>query len=235
VGTLHLVLAESALELVPEELWSHPAVAKSARARNKRPGELLLEDTFHHSAMRAAAKKNQFPGLERRGRPDIIHLCLLVALESRLNHEGSLRCWVHTRNDETIEVDPEIRLQRAQHRFNGLMEQLLLQGEVPPGAEKPLLRVHSETSLADAVKRTGARQIVLFDENGEDENVLDESLTADGQDQDLAVLIGGFPTGPLTSDLSGLSHKTIRLGSRPLTAWTVASEILVRYHQAARR
>ncbi|MCC6050815.1 MAG: 16S rRNA methyltransferase, partial [Thermofilum sp.] len=48
---MHLLLAEAGLELVPKELWSHPAVRASARRRGKKPGEILLDVALHHSAM----------------------------------------------------------------------------------------------------------------------------------------------------------------------------------------
>ncbi len=231
MATFHLVLAESALERVPEELWSHPSVSKSARSRAKRPGELLLEDTYHHTAMRQAAKKGRFKDVERRGRPDIVHFSLLVALESRLNHERRLQCWVHTYDDRLIRLDPEVRLQRAQHRFTGLMEHLLQEGVGPlPEKGPPLLTMQDKVSLAEAVRATGATQVLVLDEAGQEDDNLEEAFAQ--TDGDVAAIVGAFPRGRLQSDLKGLPHKTIRLGQTPLPAWTVAAELTVRYRQA---
>lgn len=231
MATLHLVLAESALERVPEELWSHPSVSKSARARAKRPGELLLEDTYHHSAMRQAAKKGRFPDAERRGRPDIVHFSLLVALESRLNQERRLQAWVHTYDDRLIRLDPEVRLQRAQHRFSGLMEHLLQEGVVPlPDKGPALMTVQDNVPLAQAVRATGATQVIVLDETGDEDDTLEAAFSE--TDGDIAAVVGGFPRGRLQSDLNDLPHKTIRLGREPLPAWSVTAELTVRYRQA---
>jgi rRNA small subunit pseudouridine methyltransferase Nep1 len=231
VGLLHLVLAESALELVPEPLWSHPAVSRSAKTRAKSPRDILLDDTHHHSAMRAAAQKRQFADPERRGRPDIVHLALLVALESRLNHEGLLRVWIHTRDDRWIEVAPDLHIQRAQHRFIGLMENLLRDGRVPPaGKGEPLMVSRSNVTLADGIRSTGATRVVVLDENGETEDsALEAVLSASG---DVAVIVGGYPTGPFRNDLSAFGPVRLRLGTRPLAAWTVVAEIVVRHERA---
>ncbi len=220
------------MERVPEALWTHPAVAKSARARSKRPREILLDDSYHHSAMRAAANKGQFADIERRGRPDITHFCLLVALESRLNHDRRLAVWVHTRDDRLIRLDPEVRLQRAQHRFAGLMEKLLQDGAVPtPDKGPPLMQIDEGVPLAQAVEATGAKRLVLLEETGEDDD-LEAAFTAGHDGGDVAAIVGAFSHGGLRSDLTGLSYRSIRLGERPLAAWTVTAELTVRYRQA---
>ncbi|MDA8341294.1 MAG: 16S rRNA methyltransferase, partial [Actinomycetota bacterium] len=48
---MSFVLAEAALELVPREVWRQPAVASDAKRRGKEPGGMLLDRSFHHSAM----------------------------------------------------------------------------------------------------------------------------------------------------------------------------------------
>lgn len=230
--TLHLILAEAALELVPPELWSHPAVSKPARTRGKKASDTLLDDTYHHAAMSQAAKKGKFPDFERRGRPDIVHATLLVALESRLNKEGRLQVWVHTHDDRLLWFRPDVRLQRAQHRFYGLMERLLLDGTVPQGAkgENLLISAESDVTLADAVRRLEAERVVVFDETGEDRSV--ESALAEGvTDGNVVAVIGAYPTGAFRSDLS-FPHEKVALGNVPLTAWSVAAEAVVRFRAA---
>lgn len=231
--TLHLVFAEAALELVPEPLWSHPAVSKPARTRGKKASETLLDDTYHHAAMSQAAKQRRFPDFERRGRPDIVHTALLVALESRLNKEGRLQCWVHTYDDRLLWFRPDVRLQRAQHRFYGLMERLLVDGVVPQGAKGEHVLVSAETgvSLEAAVRRIQADRVVVFDESGAD-RAPGEALT-EGDPGTVTAVIGAYPAGGFRSDLA-FPHDKVALGKEPLTAWTVASEALVGFRGATR-
>lgn len=235
--TLHLVLAEAAVELVPDELGGHPSVTKAAKSRNKKPTQTLLDDTLHHAAMKKAHERGRFPDLARRGRPDILHLGLHVAMDHRLNHQGGLRVWVHTRDDHRITVDPGTRLQRSQHRFYGLLESLYQHGAVPPQSEHPLLGIAPGFTLADTIAATKAKHVFLFDEAGEDcasHDALESRFQA-ARDDDTCLVVGAYPTGPLESDLSGLikdperTIHTIALGREPLTAWTVVGEALTRW------
>ncbi len=107
---MHLILADSELELMPEEI-------------KKR--KILLDSSLHHSLMKG------LKDWKRRGRPDIVHVFLLIAQESILNRKGLLKTYIHTRNDEIIYVNPEMRIIKNYNRFKGLMQQLLIHGKVP--------------------------------------------------------------------------------------------------------
>lgn len=115
---LTIILAESELEKIPNQILSHPSVISHSKQFNKRPVNMILDASFHHSAMK------NMPEGERRGRPDIVHISLLTALESILNKKGELKVVVHTRNNEAIYIDPETRLMKNYVRFIGLIEQL---------------------------------------------------------------------------------------------------------------
>ena len=58
-------------------------------------------------------------------RPDILHQCMLILLDSPLNKAGLLRLYVRTEKGVLIEVSPQIRIPRTFKRFAGLMSQLL--------------------------------------------------------------------------------------------------------------
>ena len=44
---ISLVLAESSLEIVPEELRSHPSVISHAQKLGKKTSEILLDNSWH--------------------------------------------------------------------------------------------------------------------------------------------------------------------------------------------
>src|SRR5256886_17482753 len=98
---LTLILAESSIELVPNEITGHPAILKSAERKNKDPRQLILDQSYHHSAILRLGKS----GIGR-GRPDIVHFSLLLALGSPLNFDHQLTCFVHTPDDQVITNDP---------------------------------------------------------------------------------------------------------------------------------
>jgi rRNA small subunit pseudouridine methyltransferase Nep1 len=58
-------------------------------------------------------------------RPDILHQCMLILLDSPLNKAGLLRLYIKSEKGVLIEVSPSIRIPRTFRRFSGLMTQLL--------------------------------------------------------------------------------------------------------------
>ncbi|WP_048811246.1 16S rRNA methyltransferase [Thermococcus gammatolerans] len=216
---LHLVIADSELELVPESIADHPAVVNYARRRGKKPEEVILEGSYHHSALR------KLEDGERRGRPDIVHICLLNALESIANKEGKLRVYVHTRNDEVIYVKPETRLPRNYNRFLGLMESLFKNGVVPK--DLALLRIEEKT-LNELVEEIAPDEVFVMHEEGELIKPRDFGRVLAELENPL-VIIGGFPHGDFRSKVEG---RKVSLYREPLMAWTIVNEVLVNFESA---
>ena len=179
---LTLVLADSELELVPAESQRHPAVRSFAKKRGRPPASILLDSSIHHPALKGVREG------ERRGRPDIAHIVLVTALDSILNLEGGLRLFLHTRNDEVIQVAPETRVPKNYTRFVGLMEDLFEKGEVPEGT--PLLHMDRGVTLKDLLGRFGGTRWA-FAEDGEPIDLA--SAIAEFGGGDLVAVVGGFP------------------------------------------
>ncbi len=213
---LHLVIADAELELVPKAIADHPAVVNYAKRRGKRPGEVLLDSTYHHAALR------KLPDGERRGRPDIVHFCLLNALESIANKEGLLRVYVHTRNNEVIYIKPETRLPRNYNRFIGLMESLFKSGAVPKGLE--LLRIEKK-SLGELVNEIGPDGVFVMHEGGRFVKPLEFGRML-AELENPVVVVGGFPHGDFRSEIP---WERISIYKGPLVAWTVVNEITVSF------
>jgi rRNA small subunit pseudouridine methyltransferase Nep1 len=213
-GPFHLVLADAALELVPKSLREHPSVLSTAQRTGIPPERTLLDSSFHHRAMR------RLPDAERRGRPDIVHVCALLAMGSRLAAAGRLRLWIHTYGGEVISLAPGTRLPRVYDRFKGLMGQLLAEGAVP--RDEPLLVVEG-IDLAELVASTGARRVVALSSRG---------AAASWQDlfphpgQEAVVMIGAYPRGPLREATARVAGEVASVAQQPLEAWTVEAEWL---------
>ncbi|AHF79543.1 16S rRNA methyltransferase [Thermococcus paralvinellae] len=213
---LHLIIADSELELVPKSILEHPAVINYAKKRGKRPEEVLLDSTYHHSALKKLEDGN------RRGRPDIVHFCLINALESILNKEGKLKVYVHTRNDEVIYVKPETRIPRNYNRFVGLMESLFKNKVVPPELE--LLRLEEKT-LSQLLEEIKPDAVFIMHEQGEFMKPKDFGQLLK-QFKEPAVIVGGFPHGDFKSKVDGVK---ISLYKEPLMAWTIVNEVVISY------
>lgn len=217
---LTFVLAEAALETVPEELWSHPAVRCHSKRQRKPPERLLLDRSLHHAAMRRL-KDN-----EKRGRPDITHFVLLEALGSPLNREGLLRVYVHTRNDYVIAVNPAARLPRNYVRFVGLIEQLFELGRVPSEGEV-LLSLERKT-LQQLLSETGTDYVLAFSRGGKPVSI-HAAVSGLQTKRSPVVIVGGFPHGGFLESTSRLADEVVCVDAEMLDAWTVASRMIYDY------
>ncbi|MDG6225206.1 MAG: 16S rRNA methyltransferase [Candidatus Thermoplasmatota archaeon] len=233
---LHLLLADSELELVPKEHWSHPCVAVNARKRGKRASQVLLDSTIHHPLFKDPFERS------RRGRPDIVHQFLLMGLDSLLNIDGRLRLWVHTRGDDLIEVSEKTRLPKNYARYQGLFEELLATGRVPGGGD-PLLVVKRGVDIEGSLKRIerhsshrgrGLFRILMSDKGRLVEaSEMFKDIIGSHPDSDVLCIIGGFSVGDLISTVEVDERWSVH--HELLKVWTVECELLSAFRWAAVR
>ncbi|MEM4699951.1 MAG: hypothetical protein QXT74_03245 [Candidatus Nezhaarchaeales archaeon] len=214
---LTFALAESALELVPEELWGHRSVRRSARRRGKRPGDVLLDLSLHYAAAR------RLQGWERRGRPDIVHTTLLYVLSTPLCRRGLLRVYVHTVADLVIEVRPDTRIPKNFNRFVGLMEQLLKNGRVPLEGEA-LMRVAGRgfSLVLESVKPS---LTILLTDRGALMRPRELAELIASEPSPL-LIVGGFQRGDFSAHFYEIADVKASIYPEPLNAWVAASIVL---------
>lgn len=220
---LIFVLAESALETIPKDLWRHPAVRRHSKKRKKHPRFLLLDRSYHHAAMKTLPKN------EKRGRPDIVHFALLEALGSPLNKERLLEVYVHTINDNVIIVKPEARLPKNYNRFVGLMEQLFELGRTPPNGPA-LLKLEPKT-LPQLLREISPTRVVAFSKTGKLRPLGDVVSKLLGGERP-AVIIGGFPHGHFSTIAVQLFDEIVCIDLETLETWTVTSRVIYEYERA---
>ncbi|MEM0351339.1 MAG: 16S rRNA methyltransferase [Archaeoglobaceae archaeon] len=206
------ILLEASLELVPDEIAGHPAVQADAFRRRKKVWEIILEDSKHHSAIR----KLEFR--EKRGRPDIVHQCLLLLLDSPLK---TFDVYVHTIQDVMIRIDRETRLPRNYNRFLGLMEDLFKKKRIEVDG-KTLLEI-VDKDLSEII---GERNVILLSEKGK---VFESKML----ENDVAICIGAFPHGEFfEKTLKKLgNYIEVSVGKGSYTSLYVTSRILCEYER----
>jgi len=219
---LNLVFTEAALELVPREILRHPAVKRNAKRRKKPAEETLLDRSLHHYAM------DRLPNAEKRGRPDILHFCLLLAMGSPLNKLGELRVSANTVNGFSVEIDPETRPPRDGIRFNSLMEQLLINGAVPPKG-KPLMKI-KRMKLDEHIRDISPSRVIALSSHGKPSSFEEVSHILVNEDSP-AVFIGAYPSGAMSSDVIELADDVFSVYPEMLEAWTVTSRIIYEYEK----
>jgi rRNA small subunit pseudouridine methyltransferase Nep1 len=218
---LNFILAESALELVPEEIRRSSAVAADAKRRGMLPSEILLDRSFHHSAM------ERLEDGEKRGRPDLVHQALLSVTCTPLYLEGNVRVFVHTCGDLVLELEKGTRLPKNYIRFRGLVEKVL--------AERPregLVRVFP-ASMRELVRMTVSPDVV-FGLSVRGERTKLEALGGSvAASRNPCIVIGGFPHGHFSKPTSEVIDRLLRIHERPLEAHVVAARVVYEVEKAS--
>ena len=217
---LDFVLAESALELVPKEIRRTPAVLSDARRRGVDASGILLDRSFHHSAML------RLKDSEKRGRPDLVHIALLSVTGTPLYLEGKVRAFVHTRDDLVLQIQEKTRIPKNYLRFRGLIEKVLVDRP-----SEGLVKVRSG-SLKELVRKSLSADLVVG------LSVQGRPMTLDAVGRNLAsvrescVVVGGFPRGHFSPDSLSSFDDLVRIDSRPLEAHVVAARIVYEVEKA---
>jgi rRNA small subunit pseudouridine methyltransferase Nep1 len=195
----------------------------------KNPAEVLLDRSFHHTAMQRLARR-QFPlPVEKMGRPDIVHNTLLQILETPLNWENQLRAFVHTQDDYVISINPKIRLPKNYIRFIGLIEQLFAEKQVPKSGDA-LMKIEKGT-VQSLIARVRPSQVIGFSILGRP--TLMRKVAEDvGKISDPLVFIGGFPRGHFSDETRGALNSMSKIDRESLDAWVVAGRFVYDYEWA---
>ena len=226
---LTLILVEAALQLVPEQIQSHPQIKEYAKRRQKRTGEVLLDRAFHHRAMQRLSRMGSQLRPEKMGRPDIVHNALLQVLETPLNWEGHLHVFVHTQDDNVISINPAVRLPKNYVRFVGLIEQLFAEKRVPRTGQT-LLRME-KMGLPQLIEKCKPTKVLGFTRQGKP--YLMRRLAEDARRLDTPlVFIGGFPRGQFSVETKQLADELISVDKESLDAWVVAGRFVYDYESA---
>lgn len=222
---LTLVFAESALEPIPKQLWAHPTIQKYAKLRQKHPRFIILNRSYHHSAMKLLTQS------EKRGRPDIVHFALLVALGSPLNKERLLTVYVHTVNDELIYIAPETRLPRNCNRFTNLMEQGFEFRRIPPKQPDQPLLIFKQQTLTQLMREIQPSFTLALSREGRPET-FEEVISKLAGEKRPVVFVGGFPKAHFSEATLKLADDVVRIDMEMLETWTVTSRVIYEFERA---
>ena len=220
---LNFVLAESALELVPKEILRSPAVASDAKRRGVDASRILLDRSFHHSAMARLRES------EKRGRPDLVHAALLSVSGAPLYMDGSVKAFVHTNQDVVLELAEKTRIPKSYFRFRGLVEKLLAER-----SDEGLVKAYG-AGMKELLRKTISPDRV-FGLSVEGRKVRPEELAkAVAAARNPCVIVGGFPHGHFSEQTLALVDELLRIHERPLEAHVVASRVVYEIEKAVAR
>ena len=211
---LNFVLAESALELVPKEIRGSPAVISDSTRRERSAREILLDRSFHHSAM------SKLKDSEKRGRPDLVHAAVLSVTGTPLYLGGGVRLFIHTYPGLVVEFAEKTRVPKNYMRFRGLMEKALLERPL-----EGLVRTYS-AGVRDLVrKRLGSDLVLGLSVQGRQSDAeLVASRVASAKNP--CLVVGGFPHGHFSKEALASVDELVRIDPKPLEAHVVAARVV---------
>lgn len=215
---LTIILADCGLELIPKHIRKHSAIQRNISSKNY--SSQLLDNALHHSAMK------DLKSFEKRGRPDIVHACLLNALGSPLNKSGNLNLYVHTFNDKLFKFNPELRIARNFNRFKGLMAKLLIDGEIAANGTPLITQI--DASLKDLIARINKPEIILLSSKGKLVKTSQEMFNKEISLEHV-IIIGGFQKKGFSKEILSLSANLISISKFPLDAWNVVGKVITYY------
>lgn len=210
-----MILAESALELVPKELQNHNSVISYSKKMGKKPSKVILDISWHFAAMKGI--KNEI----KRGRPDLVHFCLLECCTIPLYFEKKLHVYVHTIDDKVIFVGDNVRLPKSYHRFVGLIEKLYSEKKIEKDGKR-LLELKDMT-FSDLIDKIGAKKVIGFSIEGQTRSY--DKIAAD-VGKDSCIVVGGFSKGHFSDKILRKIDNLVSVDKNPLEAHVVISRLL---------
>jgi len=217
---LSLVIAEASLELVPQELYKHNAITSYCKKTGKRPSEILLDNSWHFGAMKGL--KNEI----KRGRPDLVHFCLLEACTIPLYFEDEISVYVHTIDDKVITIGEQVRFPKSYHRFAGIIEQLYVTKTIKAD-DKKLFEIKN-MSFAELIEKISPDQVIGLSSEGKKSSY--ESVAKMCTD-DSCLVIGGFPKGEFFESTKKNIDSLYSVDENPLEAHVVVARTLYEYEK----
>lgn len=211
------VLEESAIEVIPKEIRDDRMIKQFCLKKRKHPEEVLLDQSYHHKAILKLTNH------EMRGRPDIVHFCLLEATSTPLYFKGHLDVYAHTLDDKIIKVEKNVRLPRVYERFVGLMEKLYAEKIISYKEEK--LLTLSKGSLEDLLNRIKPSIVIGLSSIGKEssnEKVASYALRFENP----VFIVGGFAKGHFRVEKRKLMDNLFSISKYTLDAHIVTARIL---------
>lgn len=215
-----MIIAESALELVPSKIAGHPSVIMHARRLGKRSTEILLDNSWHFAAMKGI--ENEI----KRGRPDIIHLCILEATSIPLYHKGLLQIFIHTIDDKVIKIGKNVNIPKSYHRFEGLIEKLY-HDKMIIHKNDILLEINKMT-FSELLDDIDPLEVIGLSTSGKPRSF---SQVAADFDDDTCLIVGGFQKGHFSNSVLSKIDHLYSINQNFLEAHIVIGRILYEYEK----
>jgi len=217
---IFLIIAESALELVPKDLQNHISVISHAQKLKKYPSEILLDNSWHFSAMKEIRDEI------KRGRPDLVHFCILEATTIPLYKQNKIKIFVHTNENKIIYFGDNVNIPKSYHRFEGLIEKLFAEKSIEANG-KVLLKL-KDKSFCELIDDLKPSKIIGFSTKGQKKSL---ARIASETAADSCFVIGGFQKGHFSDEIQNRMDELVSIGDDSFEAHVVIARLLYEYEK----
>ena len=226
---ISIILAESGIEIIPKELRNNNSILSYLKRIGKSYNEVLLDKSFHYIAMR----KEKIDSLWKRGRPDIVHICLMSILSTPLYLRSVVNVYIHTIDNKVIFVGKQVRIPKSFRRFEGLMIKLFQEKEIKGNLEdgnrdRYLLKIEQNMTFDYLINKIiQPDKVIGFSSTGILKNlktIIRENLEIDNNK--IVFVIGGFPQGEFSQNIRERFHMTYAITNEQLEAHVVVSRVI---------
>ncbi|NNL58925.1 MAG: ribosome biogenesis protein [Nitrosopumilus sp.] len=217
---LSLILAESSIETIPNDMKDHPSVISYERKLGKDYSEILLDNSWHFAAMKGI--ENEI----KRGRPDLVHFSILEATTIPLYKKNKIKIFIHTINDKVIFLGENIHIPKSYHRFEGLFEKLFLEKKIIID-NKELLSIRNQ-SFSELINEINPSKIIGLSTMGKPSS-FEKISTA--LDENSCIVVGGFQKGHFSDSIKNKISDMFSVGEISLEAHVVVARMLYEYEK----
>lgn len=226
---ISIILAESGIEIIPKELMNNNLILNYLKKAGKSADEVLLDKSYHYIAMR----KEKIDSLWKRGRPDIVHICLMSILSTPLYLQSLVNVYVHTIDNKVILIGKQVRIPKSFRRFEGLMIKLFQEKEIKGNIEdgnrdQYLLKIEQNMTFENLLSRIiQPNKVIGFSSTGILKNlktIVNENINIDNKK--IVFVIGGFPNGEFSQSTRERFHMTYAITNERLEAHVVISRLM---------
>jgi rRNA small subunit pseudouridine methyltransferase Nep1 len=217
-----LVIAEAAMELVPQILRNHPSVKNHSKRTGRGVNEIFLDISYHHKAM---VEKN-IDQWWKRGRPDIVHFDLVEALSTPLFKQKKLQVYVSTFDNNLVTISQDLRIPKNYYRFERLMIGIFNKQKNKNSPN--LIEFQENVNFKDLIEKIVRPDLIIGLSVKGTQSKISDILQNNANDttKHYCFVIGGFQRGNFSETVSGACDAIYSISPFSLESHVVISRVL---------
>ena len=216
------MIAEAAIELVPQTLRNHPSIKNHCKRIGRGSNEILLDISYHHKAMVEQNIRKWW----KRGRPDIVHFDLVEALSTPLFKQKKLKVYVSTIDNKLIIINEELRIPKSYFRFERLM--ITIFNNHKNNKSPNLIELRDNVGFSDLIQKIIRPDLVLgFSVKGTKSKICDILRNnAVDNSKNYCFVVGGFQRGHFSKSVNQACSNLYSISPYSLESHVVIARIL---------